>query len=326
MALRAVAAKYASELSSGTSFSSTSSSSSGYPSSYLTSSSTSTTQQHTANVLGNASSSSKGSSSSSSSSSNWIREGLPLLEFQHQVLQQLREIWLEERRKMVVYPNSAGGGNPNPHTNNAPLTTVRTSSSTSSSVLMSPISSSSSSAFLAPNGLGGVPMMRPYSSGVPTSGSSSSASADQSGYPNNTLMSSSHPFHPNGRANSPICSLSNNVVNPACLDGPGPVGRSPAHLRKTGGGGESQEPRTPFRHQYLQHVIMSGGSSYHPLGGDSRQIYTPGIYLVRYSSFVLRCSKISKTCLFNLQYRFMKKVSIYCKLKANKTINRLCFF
>jgi len=43
--------------------------------------------------------------------SSWATQGLPLLDFQHQVLQQLRQIWLEERRKL--YP---GNGNNVPST------------------------------------------------------------------------------------------------------------------------------------------------------------------------------------------------------------------
>ncbi|XP_021957339.1 uncharacterized protein LOC110853386 [Folsomia candida] len=87
----------------GASFSSTStasSSSSGYPSSIAS---------QTTNKPGLTNSSSASSSSSSGAagggpppqSTTWLREGLPLLEFQQQVLQQLREIWMEERRKLA---------------------------------------------------------------------------------------------------------------------------------------------------------------------------------------------------------------------------------
>ncbi|OXA50704.1 hypothetical protein Fcan01_14313 [Folsomia candida] len=127
IALRAVAAKYAMEFSSssittvnngvstynggGASFSSTStasSSSSGYPSSIASL----TTNNKPAST--NSSSASSSSSSGAAAvgtmttggggpppSTTWLREGLPLLEFQQQVLQQLREIWLEERRKLA---------------------------------------------------------------------------------------------------------------------------------------------------------------------------------------------------------------------------------
>jgi len=45
------------------------------------------------------------------STANWTTHSLPLLEFQQQVLQQLREIWLDERRKFMSGIPSCGPSN-----------------------------------------------------------------------------------------------------------------------------------------------------------------------------------------------------------------------
>lgn len=49
------------------------------------------------------------SGNAGTSSGNWTTQGLPLLEFQQQVLHQLRELWLEERRKLQPLSSSNNG-------------------------------------------------------------------------------------------------------------------------------------------------------------------------------------------------------------------------
>lgn len=269
---------------------------------------------HCSHILGN-------STSRSTTSVNWTTQGLPLLEFQQQVLHQLREIWVEERRKLQLSTHSHIM---NPLNSGNIATAVNPSSICNNENSAALLGASSSNDFLihnlhhhqySSNGdqhlVGGfyhhsnnssTPPTLPAPNNVSSAGMFSSTSQFNNFTSNSSELHHHHTLH-----------SQNNRGTPSKLAG--------------GGGLEQQQ-----RHQYLEPVIITNSPStskhhhqkqihkYQPpppitivsgIGGDDGRLnYTPGIYQVSVQrvSKLKRCKELLKAMTILIQ----RQISLFC--------------